>query len=133
VFAIFWAVLHPPAPRTESFVAVGGVDYRVQFASVLPVAMAMGFAGMSILPHFMALFLALRPYTSGWMMPDFVHGRCDQYAVHPKTGKLVVPWSYITLLTVAKGTLMLASIGVLAYFIYGPEQGLILVPASGTA
>lgn len=128
IFSIVWAVLFPPAPRTENVVKIDGESFRVQYASVLPVAMAIGFAGMSILPHAFALFLAFRPYTREWMLSDFVHGRCDQYAVHPKTGRLFVPMSYISYLTVAKGLLMLGSLGALVYFIFGPTDGMTLVP-----
>lgn len=127
IFSVVWAVLYPPAPRTANLVRIDGKSFRVQYASVLPVAMALGFSGMSILPHAFAVFLAFRPYTRGWMLSDFVHGRCDQYAVHPKTGRLFVPMSYISYLTIAKGLLMLGSLGALVYFIFGPSEGVTLV------
>jgi hypothetical protein len=42
-----------------------------------------------------------------------LHHRCDQYAVHLRTGKLVVSMSYISLLTLGNGLLKHGSLGAL--------------------
>lgn len=127
-FSIVWGVLYPPVPRTLDRITIDGITYEVQYSNVLPISLAIGFAGMNILAHFLAIALVFRPYTKGWMMDDFVHGRCDKYAVSPKTGKLFVPWSYISLLNVARGILLTGSIASLLFFVYGPEGGVILNP-----
>lgn len=126
--ALIYGIIIPPVPNTDDVVEIDGQKFRVQFQSVLPVAMALGFGVMNLLPHLVAVYLCFIPYVSGWLMTDLVHGRCDQYAIHPQSGKLFVPWSFISLLTVAKTLIMIGSITALAVFIFGPSDGLTLVP-----
>lgn len=117
--SIVYGFVNPPINQDSEVQVVDGVEGRFQFQNILPLAMALGFAIMNLLPHLLAIYLCFIPYVSGWMMTDLVHGRCDQYAVHPKTGKLFVPWSFISLLTLAKMILMLGSLAALAYFTFG--------------
>ncbi|PXF43171.1 Cellulose synthase catalytic subunit [UDP-forming] [Gracilariopsis chorda] len=103
LFAIVWGMIRPPGVGTRT-------------ADVLPLTMALGFALANLLPHVLAMYLCFIPYVSGWVMSDVVHGRCDQYAVHPRTGKLFVPWSFIVLLEAAKGVLILGSMAFLLVY-----------------
>lgn len=116
--SIVYGIVNPPTDIGTQFVVLDGVPGRYKHDNLLPVAMAIGFAAINLLPHLLAIYLCFIPYVSGWMMTDLVHGRCDQYAVHPRTGKLFVPWSFISLLSLAKLLLMLGSVGVLAIFTF---------------
>lgn len=82
--------------------------------SVLPVTLALGFATANLLPHLLAIYLCFIPLVSGWMMEDLVHGRCDQYAVNPVSGKRYVPRSFISLLNISQMLLIFGSIIVLS-------------------
>ena len=115
-FAIVWGIINPPTSDTDDVVVVDGVRGRNVNNNLLPLAMALGFAMANLLPHLLAIYLCFIPYVSGWVMSDLVHGRCDQYAVHPKTGKLFVPWSFISLLTVAKFILIFGSMAALTVY-----------------
>lgn len=121
-FAIIYGFINPPIDLETVVVEVNGVLGTFAFKNVLPLAMAMGFAIMNLLPHLLAIYLCFIRYVSGWVMTDLVHGRCDQFAVHPKTGKLFVPWSFISLFTIAKMILMMGSVGTLAYFTFGDSK-----------
>lgn len=117
--SIVFGFIRPPTNLEKQIVEVDGVLGTYEFQNVLPIAMALGFAMLNLLPHLLAIYLCFIPYVSGWMMTDLVHGRCDQYAIHPKTGKLFVPWSFISLFTVAKLILMVGSVASLAYYTFG--------------
>lgn len=121
-FAIIYGFINPPNDLQTVVVEVDGVLGSFAFQNILPLAMALGFAIMNLLPHLLAIYLCFIPYVSGWVMTDLVHGRCDQFAVHPKTGKLFVPWSFISLFTIAKMILMIGSVGTLAYFTFGDSE-----------
>lgn len=131
--SIVWGVLWPSAPKTLEYLTIDGIAYKMRYTSVLPMVMALGFAGANILYHLLAVYLAFVPYTKGWMMEDFISGRCDQFAISakgPHAGKLFVPWSYVSLLSIARGAMLLGSLATLCYFIYGPEGGAVLEPVA---
>lgn len=116
--SIVYGFVNPPPIIENQVVVVDGERVRSRFNNVLPLFMAFGFAIMNLLPHLLAIYLCFIPYVSGWMMTDLVHGRCDQYAIHPKTGKLFVPWSFISLLSIAKLFLMVGSVAAMAVISY---------------
>lgn len=103
-FSIVWGTINPPR--------INETDGE----NIVPFAMALGFACANLLPHLLAIYLCFIPYLSGWVMTDLVHGRCDQYAVHPKTGKIFVPWSFISLLQIARFILIIGSMAALGVF-----------------
>eukprot|EP00178_Gracilaria_changii_P020193 TRINITY_DN586_c0_g1_i4.p1 TRINITY_DN586_c0_g1~~TRINITY_DN586_c0_g1_i4.p1 ORF type:complete len:790 (+),score=111.09 TRINITY_DN586_c0_g1_i4:11844-14213(+) len=111
-FSIVWGIVNPPKQ------VAGDVSGTTVFRNpdIFPMAMALGFAMANLLPHLLAIYLCFIPYVSGWVMSDLVHGRCDQFAVHPRTGKLFVPWSFIVLLEAAKGLLILGSMAFLLVY-----------------
>lgn len=116
-FSIVWGVLNPPDGNDNVMdVVENGVEGVMTYNNVIPLAMALGFAGANLLPHLLAIYLCFIPYLSGWVMSDLVHGRCDQYAVHPKSGKLFVPWSFISVLNIAKMILILGSMVALGVY-----------------
>lgn len=122
-FSITWGIINPPvvAERGESVVQDGELGtYR--YNNIVPLALALGFAMANLLPHLLAIYLCFIPYVSGWMMTDLVHGRCDQFAVHPKTGKLFVPWSFISMITVAKFLLIFGAMAALGAFSFGSNE-----------
>lgn len=118
LFAIVWAFIFPPL-ETLGSVPIPSLQQGpvTRKSALLQIAMAIGFGLMNILPHVIAIFLCFIPYTLQWEMTDLVHGRCDQYAQHPGTGRLFVPWSYISLLPVARTLIMFASIAAIGVFI----------------
>ncbi|CDF39654.1 CesA-like Cellulose synthase (UDP-forming), family GT2 [Chondrus crispus] len=122
IFAITYGFINPPTDTQTVVVEVDGVLGTFAYQNILPLAMALGFAMVNLLPHLLAIYLCFIPYVSGWDMADLVHGRCDQYAVHPKTGKLFVPWSFISLFTIARVILMIGSVGALAFFTFGNSE-----------
>lgn len=125
IFAIVWGILNTATVNvvdTRNDRTVGNHD-------LFPMAMAIGFAASNLLPHLLAIYLCFVPYVSGWMMTDLVHGRCDQYAVHPRSGKLFVPWSFILLLMFSRMTLVFGSLTfLLVYSILYPNTPTIGLP-----
>nr|UAM96523.1 cellulose synthase 4 [Calliarthron tuberculosum] len=123
LFAIIWAFIYPPLEMLGKKPSLPkNVSDSSRESALLQIAMAIGFGLMNLLPHFIAIYLSFIPYTLEWEMPDLVHGRCDQYAQHPRTGRLFVPWSFISLLTVAKTLIMIGSIAALAYFVFATNS-----------
>lgn len=104
LFAIIWAVVRTPEYRGND---EGG-------NITLPLALAFGFAIANLLPHILLMYVCVVPYMTGWVMSDLVHGRCDQWAVNPKTGKLFVPHSITALLSVARFSVI---VGALVYVV----------------
>lgn len=123
IFSITWGILHPQSTIESEIVVVNGVRGMYEYENVLPLMMAFGFAASNLLPHILAIFLCFIPYLSGWMMSDLVHGRCDQYAVHPKTGKLFAPWSFISLLNIMRMVLIFGSMIALGVYSLTGNQG----------
>lgn len=122
IASIIVGFVSPPSVLGTQTAIIDGKAETFYFGNVVPLAMALGFALINLLPHLLAIYLCFIPYISGWVMTDLVHGRCDQYAIHPKTGKLFVPWSFISLLNVAKLFLMTGALGAVCYFIYGDQN-----------
>lgn len=116
VFAIVWGVIFPPSILTGSTQSTTADASRQSV--LLQLSLAYGFAFMSVIPHAVALILCFIPYTRQWEQTDLQHGRCDQFALDKKTGKLYVPWSAISLLGWAKSLITLASLCALGYFIF---------------
>lgn len=108
VYAIVWGILYPPPDRSENL----GNGKLLIHDNLLPTGLALGFALCNLLPHLLALYLCFIPYLSGWMMTDLRYGRCDQWTVHPKTGKLFVPFSFISLLSVARVVIIVGAVTV---------------------
>eukprot|EP00173_Palmaria_palmata_P001012 Plantae.Rhodophyta-Palmaria_palmata.ctg1531.p1 GENE.Plantae.Rhodophyta-Palmaria_palmata.ctg1531~~Plantae.Rhodophyta-Palmaria_palmata.ctg1531.p1 ORF type:complete len:182 (+),score=15.23 Plantae.Rhodophyta-Palmaria_palmata.ctg1531:235-780(+) len=133
IFSIAWRVLWPSAPKTLEYLTIDGIAFKLRYTSVLPMVKALGFAGANIIYHLLAVYLAFVPYTKGWVMEDFALGLCDQFAITekgPHEGKLFVPWSYVSLLSTARGAMLLGAIACLCYFIYGPEGAVVFEPVS---
>lgn len=112
IFSIVWGLMHPPAHQLSNdiFENEDGQKGRYKYNNLLPTGLALGFALCNLLPHLLAIYLSFIPYLSGWVMTDLVHGRCDQWAVHPKSGKLFVPFSFISLLSLARVLLVVGSV-----------------------
>lgn len=115
-------LVSPPSVLETQTIIENGKPTIYQFGNVVPLAMALGFALINLLPHLLAVYLCFIPYVSGWMMTDFVHGRCDQYAIHPRNGKLFVPWAFISLLDIAKLFFLIGSLAAVLYFVYDNEN-----------
>lgn len=125
IFAIVWSILNT---TTVNVVNIRN-DTTVGNHDLYPMAMAIGFAASNLLPHLLAIYLCFVPYVSGWVLTDLVHGRCDQYAVHPRTGKLFVPWSFILLLMFSRMALVFGSLTfVLVYSILNSDTPTIGLP-----
>ncbi|KAI0560914.1 CesA-like Cellulose synthase (UDP-forming) family GT2 [Gracilaria domingensis] len=105
-FSIIWGIFRTPNVQTT----IDGIPISGGNGDSLVVVLVIGFTAASVLSHLLAIYLCFGPYTSEWMLPDVVHGRCDQFAVHDRSGKLYVPWSYVTLVPVARMVLILGSI-----------------------
>lgn len=105
IFAMVWAVLNPPSTETRT----GDVDG----ARTLTI-LGFGFASGSLMWHLAVVLLAFLPYTSGWMMSDFVHGHCDQYARLP-SGRKYVPLSWVSIVTVFRSLLLFGFVAWLGY------------------
>lgn len=113
IFSIVWAIVRPPNVEGEGgLVEVDGVKGRYRYENTLALGLAIGFALSNLLPHILAFYLCFIPYVSGWVMSDVEDGRCDQWAVHPKSGKLFVPFSFISLLSLARVILILGAVAV---------------------
>lgn len=111
VFSIVWGVINPPEHTAASVVyTVDGVKGRYIFGNLFPLGLALGFAVSNVLPHVLAIYLCFVPYTQGWMMSDLKYGRCDQWAIHPKTGKYFVPFSFITLLSIGQFVIIVGAL-----------------------
>lgn len=106
-FAIGFGVASPPT-----------LHGRYAENNVLPMAMALGFAAANLLPHLLAVYLCFIPLVSGWVMEDVVHGRCDQYAVDPATGKRFVPSSFISLLNITQACLIFGAMAALVAYTF---------------
>ncbi|CDF40366.1 Cellulose synthase (UDP-forming) fragment, family GT2 [Chondrus crispus] len=106
-FAIGYALASPPTHRGP-----------MPQSNILPMAMALGFAAANLLPHLLAVYLCFIPLVSGWVMQDVVHGRCDQYAVDPTTGKRFVPSSFISLLNVVQACLIFGAMAALVAYTF---------------
>lgn len=121
-FSIAYCLRHPPSFRTDEF---GNVD-----GAVLPLTLAVGFASANLLPHLLAVYLCFIPLVSGWEMEDLVHGRCDQYAVDPVTGKRFVPPSFISVLNVLQLALIFGSmVAISVYTLRGNDDAMtMLIP-----
>lgn len=113
IFSIVWGVIRPPPHtaqgRIESF---NGKCGRFQYNNLLPIGLALGFAVSNLLPHLLSIYLCFVPCLQGWSMADLKYGRCDQWAIHPKTGKFFVPTSFISLLTIARFVLISGSVAI---------------------
>ena len=127
--AIIKGIVAPPSVIEEKDAEViAGELVVMQFNNVVPLAMALGFAMANLLPHLLVIYLCFIPYISGWMMGDLVHGRCDQYAIHPRTGKLFVPFSFVSMVVVIKFTLIFGSMIVLGALALDNKPKIILIP-----
>jgi cellulose synthase/poly-beta-1,6-N-acetylglucosamine synthase-like glycosyltransferase len=105
IFAIVWGILYPPRTKT------GDGEYNnARTLSIL----GFGFAGAALLIHLGVMSLAFMPYTKGWMLDDWVHGSCDQYA-RRANGKKYVPLSWVSLLSVAKSLILIGFFAWLGY------------------
>lgn len=102
-FSICYCITNPPNFHLD------GTTMSLTNESVLPITLAVGFAAANLLPHLLAIYLCFIPLVSGWVMKDLVHGRCDQYAVDPITGKRYVPPSFISFLNVSQIILIFMS------------------------
>eukprot|EP00177_Eucheuma_denticulatum_P003498 GFKZ01006330.1.p1 GENE.GFKZ01006330.1~~GFKZ01006330.1.p1 ORF type:complete len:671 (+),score=67.77 GFKZ01006330.1:670-2682(+) len=102
-FAIGYCLARPPCYHSEE-----------SSRTVLPITLAVGFAAANLIPHLLAVYLCFTPLVSGWVMQDLVHGRCDQYAVDPVTGKRYVPPSAISLVNVLQLFLIFGSMATLS-------------------
>lgn len=114
--AIFRVLLRPsslPASITRTH---SQTDPFSKYSWVVSIAIAFAFAVSNLLPNMLVMYLCFVPYISGWMLKDVVHGRCDQYAIDPDTGKKFVPWSYIGLFSVLQAVLIFGSLAVVAFY-----------------
>lgn len=124
LFALGYGIARPQVRQISSEVVVeNGVRGRMVRSDLLPMALAFGFALVNVLPHLLAVYLCFIPYLSGWVMTDLVHGRCDQYAIHPKSGRLFVPWSFISLLSLVRGVFLFGSLIVVMISLQGDYRG----------
>lgn len=132
VAIIYSIVVQPELKGFRRRVTIGRRTYRVRNRSALPFALAIGFAIMEMIPHGLAVFIAVYfvPYLrqSKGLETDLDHGRCDQYAVHPRTGKLFVPWSFIGLFPIVRGLILIGAFTAQFIFVWGPYQTSLLVP-----
>lgn len=85
IFSIWWALRGPTWLKYKN-------DHHFKTSLV----MAIGFTFANLLPHLLCVYLCFKPLLHPWMMKDLIHGRCDQYATDPVTGKAFVPRSYIS-------------------------------------
>lgn len=136
--AILYSIIVQPELRGfRNRVTIGRRTFRVQNRSALPFALAIGFALMEMIPHGLAVFIAIYfvPYLrqSKGLETDLDHGRCDQYAVHPRTGKLFVPWSFIGLFPIVRALILIGALTAQFIFVWGPYQTSLLVPISTRA
>lgn len=100
----------------HSLISTDWEETLKQSRSSLPTIMALAFTVANLLPHLLCIYLCFVPLLSCWMMEDFVHGRCDQYAIDPYTGKLYVPSSFVTMFSVLQLFVVFFSMSVLAAF-----------------
>lgn len=105
ISAIVWGVLNPPQTKTGT-----GVVNDTRTLSIL----GFGFAAAALMWHLAVILLAFLPYTSGWMMTDFVHGHCDQFA-RRTNGTKYVPLAWVSLLTFLRSLIILAFVSWLGY------------------
>lgn len=123
IFAIVWGIAVPPKKLLGSTADSDGNEELRRYDNLLPTGLALGFAMCNLLPHLLAIYLCFIPYLSGWVMSDLVHGRCDQWAVHPKTGRLFVPFSFISLLSLARVLLIVGSVSLVTVASLLTEDG----------
>lgn len=132
VAILYSFIVQPEVRGYRNRVTIGRRTYRVQNRSALPFALAIGFALMEMIPHGFAVFVAIYfvPYLkqSRGLETDLDHGRCDQYAVHPRTGKLFVPWSFTGLYPIVRGMILIGAFVAQFVFVWGPYQTSLLVP-----
>lgn len=113
IFSIVWGVIRPPPHTAEGRAELfNGECVRFEYNNLLPIGLALGFAVTNVLPHLLAIYLCFCPYIQGWMMTDLKYGRCDQWAVHPKTGKFFVPASFISLLSIARTVIITGAVAI---------------------
>lgn len=119
-FVIFHCTWHCQTPKLagvgSEVLVLNGVQGKYEHTNAVLLAMALAFAGCSLLLNLLVIYLCFVPYVYGWIMKDVVHGRCDQYAVDPVTGKRFVPASYISLVNILQMAMIFVSIAALASF-----------------
>jgi hypothetical protein len=136
LFSVVWSLIkQPELIGYKRRVRVGRRTYEVRNTSALPYALGIGFALMEMIPHGLAVLVAMYfvPYLrqSKGMETDLDHGRCDQYAVHPQTGKLFVPWSFVSLFPIVRLLLLIGASAAQFIFVWGPYKTDLLVPLRG--
>lgn len=97
-----------------AFVGPRWTSLRYGNTNSTPLIMAIGFTVGNLMPHMLSVYLCFYPLLNNWMMKDRVHGRCDQYAVDPMSGKLFVPRSAITVFSILQSMTVLSSMIILA-------------------
>lgn len=114
IFSMVWGVINPPPHSAEGQIVRGidGTCGKYQYDNLLPIGLALGFAVANVLPHILAIYLCFGQYLQGWMMSDLKYGRCDQWAVHPKSGKFFVPFSFISLLGTARTVIVTGAVAI---------------------
>lgn len=121
-FAIILSILRPPSPITGRSDLKSELIEVSRQSALLEISMAIGFSAISLLPHLVAIVLCFLPYTMQWELKDLKNGRCDQYATHPSTGELYVPWSYISVLGWVKMVIMAGSLAALGVFVFSGQM-----------
>lgn len=116
LFAVGYGIYGPSTMPAHVMRTSFQTSFFGRHTQIVPVAMAYGFAIMDLLPNLLVMYLCFVPYISTWTLKDVVHGRCDQYAVDPRTGKRFVPWSFIVLYSVLQVVLVFGAMGVVVVY-----------------
>lgn len=111
-FSLIWAIAVPArTERTNGVFLQNGVRGRLEYNNFIPLALAFGFALSYLLAHILVISVCFkRVYVTPWVMQDLQNGRCDQYTVKSNGTDLYVPKSVISLFSIVRMLILLASL-----------------------
>lgn len=86
VTALLFCVIHPPdvAMRSPHEYNEDNVYGYYEYDNTLPLALTFVYTMSNVIPHALAVILCFRRrYLTGWILPDLINGRCDEWAIRP--------------------------------------------------
>lgn len=89
VTALLFCAINPPdvGMRSVNMYNEDNVIGYYQYDNTLPLALTFVYTMSNVIPHALAIFLCFRrKYLTGWVLPDLINGRCDEWTVRSARG-----------------------------------------------
>lgn len=89
VTALLFCAINPPdvGMRILNTYKEDNVFGHYEYDNTLPLALTFVYTLSNLIPHALAILLCFRrKYLTGWILPDLINGRCDEWTVRPASG-----------------------------------------------